>query len=101
MLQRDYNASESQSPQPANSTLRHCAISLGNTTGSPLYLTATHGGWLTFGNTAPSPIEVADLAWMRIQLMGDTTLRPMFYGASCTLCTDSAWQITQNSLMNQ
>ena len=65
------------------------------------YLTATHTSWMTFGNTAPSPMEVADLAWMRLQLMGDTTLRSMFYGASCTLCTDSAWQITQNSLMNQ
>ncbi|MBN1611425.1 MAG: hypothetical protein JW940_32630 [Polyangiaceae bacterium] len=63
------------------------------------YLTATHANWITRGNSAPSPIEVAALAWMRVQLMDDSTLRPMFYGASCTLCTDPAWEITQNSLM--
>ena len=65
------------------------------------YLTATHTSWMTFGSAALSPIEVAVVAWMRVQLMGDTTLRPTFYGASCTLCTDSTWQITQNSLMSQ
>lgn len=45
--------------------------------------------------------KLAVVAWMRVQLMGDTSLRPTFYGTSCTLCTDSAWQITQNSLMSQ
>ena len=65
------------------------------------YLTATHGGWLTFGNSALGPVEVAVVAWMRVQLMGDTALRPTFYGATCTLCQDPAWQVTQNSLMNQ
>ena len=65
------------------------------------YLTATHTSWMTFGNAALSPMELAVVAWMRVQLMGDTALRPTFYGTSCTLCTDSAWQITQNSLMNQ
>ena len=64
------------------------------------YLSATHTSWMTRGNS-PSPMEVADLAWMRVQLMGDTSLRAMFYGANCTLCADSAWQITQNSLMSQ
>ena len=65
------------------------------------YLTATHGGWLTFGNSALGPVEVAVVAWMRVQLMGDTALRPTFYAATCTLCQDPAWQVTQNSLMNQ
>jgi predicted dienelactone hydrolase len=65
------------------------------------YLTATHTSWMTFGNAALSPMELAVVAWMRLQLMGDTSQRPTFYGASCTLCTDAAWQITQNSLMSQ
>jgi hypothetical protein len=65
------------------------------------YLTASHNSWMTFGNGALSPIEVADVAWMRLQLMGDTALRPMFFGASCTLCADSAWEITQNGLAAQ
>jgi dienelactone hydrolase len=65
------------------------------------YLTATHTSWMTFGNGALSPVELAVVAWMRVQLMGDTSLRPNFYGTACALCTDSAWQITQNSLMSQ
>ncbi len=65
------------------------------------YISADHQNWVTYGNAAFSPMEVAVVAWMRVQLMGDTALRPRFYGASCTLCQDSTWQITQNSLMSQ
>jgi len=41
-----------------------------------------HGSWMSRGNT----ISVADTtftAWMRVHLMGDTALRPWFYGAEC------------------
>jgi predicted dienelactone hydrolase len=70
------------------------------------YLTADHGSWMTFSfgtstTVTLSPMETAVVAWMRVQLMGDTSLRSMFYGADCTLCQDSAWQITKNSLMDQ
>jgi hypothetical protein len=41
------------------------------------------------------------LVLFRVHLMGDTANRKMFYGASCTLCTDSRVQVTQNSLMTQ
>ena len=64
------------------------------------YLTADHGNWLTFGSAALTPIEVAVVAWMRVQLMGDTSLRSRFYGADCTLCQDPAWQI-QSKMMDQ
>lgn len=64
-------------------------------------LAADHQNWVTYGNATFSPMEIAVVAWMRVQLMGDTALRPRFYGASCTLCQDSGWQITQNSLMAQ
>jgi predicted dienelactone hydrolase len=64
-------------------------------------LAADHQNWVTYGTAAFSPMEVAVVAWMRVQLLGDTALRPMFYGANCTLCQDSAWKISQNSLMNQ
>jgi len=37
--------------------------------------------------------------WMRVQVMGDTALRPMFYGPSCTLCQDTAtWLVMQKML---
>ena len=46
----------------------------------------------------PSPVETAITAWMRVHLMGDTALRSWFYGASCKLCTDSAWSIQQKNM---
>lgn len=59
------------------------------------YLSADHADWVTFFGDEISPMETAVVAWMRVQLMGDTALRPWFYGADCQLCTDSAWQIRQ------
>ncbi len=64
------------------------------------YLTGDHGNWMTFGTAALSPVETAALAWMRVHLMGDTSLRSRFYGADCTLCQDPAWQI-QQKMMDQ
>jgi hypothetical protein len=62
------------------------------------YLTADHGSWLSFRAGTTSPVETAVVAWMRVHLMGDTTLRPRFYGAACTLCQDAAWKITQKMM---
>ena len=62
------------------------------------YITADHANWITFRGTTLSPMEVATTAWMRVHLMADTELRPWFYGASCTLCTDDAWEITQKMM---
>ena len=59
------------------------------------FLAADHGSWLSFRSGTLSPVETAVVAWMRVHLMGDTALRPRFYGASCTLCQDSAWKIQQ------
>ena len=62
------------------------------------YLSVDHASWITFRGTKPGPVEVAVTAWMRVQLMGDTSLRSWFYGASCKLCTDSGWQVTQKMM---
>ncbi|HEY7370556.1 MAG TPA: hypothetical protein VIF57_00150 [Polyangia bacterium] len=59
-----------------------------------------HANWITFrtGGTL-NPYEVAVTAWMRVQLMGDTALRPMFYGPSCGLCTNTAvWSVMQKMM---
>ena len=61
------------------------------------YLSVDHGSWLSFGNTR-SDVETAITAWMRVHLMGDESLRSWFYGASCQLCTDSAWQIDRKNM---
>jgi hypothetical protein len=56
-----------------------------------------HGSWMSRGST----LSVADTtftAWMRVHLMGDTDLRSWFYGASCKLCTDSAWTIDRKNM---
>ena len=63
------------------------------------YLAADHANWITFGSaTTVKPVEVATTAWMRVHLMGDTALRGRFYGASCTLCQDTAWSVMRKMM---
>ena len=62
------------------------------------YLTADHANWITFRGTTLTPVEVAVTAWMRVQLMNDTALRSWFYGPSCALCTDAAWEVVQKDM---
>ena len=62
------------------------------------YLSADHANWVTFFGDEISPMEAAVTAWMRVQLMDDTALRPWFYGAECQLCTDPAWEINQKMM---
>jgi hypothetical protein len=38
------------------------------------------------------------LAWYRLQLMGDESYRPTFYGPSCEICGDSAWQVQRKRI---
>jgi hypothetical protein len=33
-----------------------------------------------------------------VAAFGDTTFRKKFYGASCDLCTDSAWQVQRKGI---
>jgi hypothetical protein len=61
------------------------------------YLTVDHGSWMSWGNTR-SEVETAITAWMRVHLMADAALRPWFYGPSCGLCTDSAWEIERKNM---
>jgi hypothetical protein len=56
-----------------------------------------HGSWMSRGSTL-SVSDTAFTAWMRVHLMGDTELRSWFYGASCKLCTDSAWNIDRKNM---
>ena len=63
-------------------------------------LSSDHGGW-EYQNGAKGPDIFALTAWFRVHLMGDTANRKYFYGASCTLCTDSRVTVQRNSLMTQ
>ena len=60
-------------------------------------ISVDHGSWMSRGSTL-SVADTAFTAWMRVHLMGDTTLRSWFYGASCKLCTDSAWTIDRKNM---
>jgi len=62
------------------------------------YLTADHANWITFFGDTVSPAETVVTAWMRVHLMGDTTLRTWFYGESCLLCSDPAWEVEQSMM---
>jgi hypothetical protein len=62
-------------------------------------LSADHGSWTGEGPRGPDFTGLT--AWFRAHLMGDTANRKMFYGASCTFCTDSRVKVEQNSLMTQ
>jgi hypothetical protein len=37
-------------------------------------------------------------AWFRLHLMCDESARPLFYGASCTLCSDAKWTVQRKSI---
>jgi hypothetical protein len=58
---------------------------------------ADHTNWI-FSPGATHPYAVMTNAWFRVHLMGDTALRPMFYGADCTFCKDDAWVIMRKMM---
>ena len=63
-------------------------------------LSSDHGGWL-YQNGPKGPDIFGMTAWFRVHLMNDTANRKMFYGTSCTLCTDSRVQVMRNSYLTQ
>lgn len=58
---------------------------------------ADHTNWI-FSPGGAHPYWVITNAWFRVHLMGDTALRPMFYGADCTYCKDAAWVIMRKMM---
>ncbi len=37
-------------------------------------------------------------AWFRLQLMNDASARPLFYGATCGLCSDATWTVQRRQI---
>jgi hypothetical protein len=58
---------------------------------------ADHTNWI-FSPSGAHPYWVITNAWFRVHLMGDTALRPMFYGADCKYCKDDAWVIMRKMM---
>jgi hypothetical protein len=63
-----------------------------------VYPSIGHGG--TYNQDNGGPFGVAAVAWLKWQLMGDTsaTGKGYFVGAGCGICGDSNWQIASRSL---
>jgi hypothetical protein len=58
----------------------------------------THGSWI---GSIKNPYMIAVTGWMRVHLMGDTANRKMFYGPSCTMCTDTQHWTIERKMMDQ
>jgi hypothetical protein len=58
---------------------------------------ADHTNWI-FSPSGAHPYAIITNAWFRVHLMGDTALRPLFYGADCTYCKDDAWVIMRKMM---
>ena len=57
-----------------------------------------HGG--TYNQDNGGPFGVAAVAWLKWQLMNDTSVKGKgyFVGPSCGICGDSTWQVASRSL---
>ena len=53
---------------------------------------------MTFAGGTQTDWLAPSTAWFRLFLMCDSSARPMFYGDSCTLCTDSKWTVQRKNM---
>jgi hypothetical protein len=61
--------------------------------------TLASGNHVTFSLGGNPGYLAPTTAWFRLHLMCDDSARPMFYGQSCTLCTDTAnWTVQRKGL---
>lgn len=60
--------------------------------------TADHTNWIA-ARGGGNPFWMITTAWFRVHLMGDTALRPMFYG-ECSICKDEATWATMRKMMD-
>lgn len=76
----------------------NCDTDFQNAT-TPVFYANFDGGHLGVLG-APLSVQITEMmtAWLRYQLMGDTTLRERFIGADCGYCADPAWRVQQKNL---
>ncbi len=69
------------------------------TTNVPVFWANLVGGdHVATGIDGAAGYRSVTLAWFRLQLMNDQAFHGMFYGSSCTLCSDPAWEVQQRGL---
>ncbi len=76
----------------------NCDTDFANATTSVFYANFSYGHLGILTSPYAEQIGAMTTAWLRYQLMGDTTLKAMFVGDSCTYCSDSAWKVQQKNL---
>jgi len=71
-----------------------------DTTNVPVFWgTLASGNHVTFSLGGNPGYLAPTTAWFRMHLMCDDSARPMFYGTSCTLCTDTAnWTVQRKGI---
>jgi hypothetical protein len=62
-------------------------------TGPVFWGTLLSADHVTFAGGSQTDWLAPSTAWFRLFLMCDESARPMFYGSSCTLCTNSKWTV--------
>lgn len=59
---------------------------------------ATHTNWMRGTGEAGAAMNEAVVAWMRVHLMNDQTLRSRFYGPGCGYCRNTDWRVKQKGM---
>jgi predicted dienelactone hydrolase len=67
-------------------------------TGPVFWGTLLSADHVTFAGGSQTDWLAPSTAWFRLFLMCDESARPMFYGATCTLCSDSKWTVQRKNL---
>jgi hypothetical protein len=77
----------------------NCATDFDQAT-TPMFYGVFNGGDHLGVRTPPYSDRIAAVVtgWLRWQLMDDQMLKPMFVGATCTLCTDPNWTVQEKNL---
>ena len=77
----------------------NCATDFQQAT-TPMFYGVFNGGDHLGVRTPPYSDRIATVitGWLRWQLMGDQTLKAMFAGDMCAVCTDSNWTVKQKNL---
>ena len=77
----------------------NCATDFQQAT-TPVFYGVFNGGDHLGVRTPPYSDRIATVitGWLRWQLMGDQTLKAMFVGDTCAVCTDSNWTVKQKNL---
>jgi pimeloyl-ACP methyl ester carboxylesterase len=77
----------------------NCATDFMNATTPVFYAVFSYGHLGVLTPPYQDQIYEMTTAWLRYELMDDTTLAARFIGSDCSYCKDSSWKVQQKNLM--